>query len=276
MEWTHTTLGGAHIARALHIGDGEPIVLIGAWPQTLDGWARIWPTLGNRTRLALDLPGFGHSAPADSTPSSCGRFLVAALDELGWDRVHLVGPDVGVPVTLWMAHHHPERLHSMVLSDGPGTWPPDLSRDLRWMVHSRVVRWMLGLDARRFVQIALDRGYVGGKPEAPEHFVDAYRDKVPSTLGFLASYPRELPAIAAGPSLRTPALVLWGGDDVFVPASNARAIAKALPDARLVILDGVGHFSHDDAPEAYGAELRDWLGIEDTSHATASDSVTRS
>ncbi|MBX2803176.1 MAG: alpha/beta hydrolase [Myxococcales bacterium] len=259
MDWQLASLGGARVALARHDGDGEPMVLVGAWPQTLEAWARVWERLGDRTRLALDLPGFGHSAPVPTTPSSCGAFLVAALDELGWDRVHLVAPDVGVPVALWVAHHHPERLHSLVLSDGPGTWPPSLSRDLGWMVRSRLLRWLLGLDPARFVNTAMGRGYVAGAPDAPERSVAAYRDKLPHTLGFLASYPTELPRIAASASILTPTLVLWGGDDVFVPADNAHAIADALPHSRRVVLEGVGHFSHDDAPDAYARELVAWV-----------------
>ena len=259
MDWQLTSLGGAQVARALHLGDGEPVVLIGAWPQTLEGWARVWAQLGGRTRLALDLPGLGHSAPGQPTPSSCGRFLIAALDELGWQRVHLVAPDVGVPVALWLAHNHPARLRSMVLSDGPGTWPPPIARDLNLMVRSRLARWLLALSPGRFVKSALERGYTAGAPLAAAGFVEAYGDKLKSSLGFLASYPQELPSIAASSAIETPTLVLWGGEDVFVPPDNARQIAAALPDSRLCILDGVGHFSHDDDPARYGAELRRWL-----------------
>jgi pimeloyl-ACP methyl ester carboxylesterase len=76
----------------------------------------------------------------------------------------------------------------------------------------------------------------------------------------LASYPLELaPLAAALPEMLVPSLVLWGGADAFVPPSNARDIAAALPMATLRILDGVGHFSHDDAPERYAAELLAWL-----------------
>ena len=61
------------------------------------------------------------------------------------------------------------------------------------------------------------------------------------------------------PAIRTPTLVLWGGADAFVPADNAQAIAAALPDSELVILEGVGHFSHDDDPEGYAEALSDWF-----------------
>ncbi|MEM6930640.1 MAG: alpha/beta hydrolase [Myxococcota bacterium] len=213
--------------------------------------------------------GHGHSAPTPTTPTSSGEFLVRALDELGWARVHLVAPDVGVPVALWLATHHPDRLHSLVLSDGPGTWPPTLSRDLGWMVSSRWVRWLLGLGPANFVRTALRRGYVAGAPEHPERFVAAYRDKLHHTLEFIGSYPRELPGLAASASITTPTLVLWGGDDVFVSADNARAIAGILPHARLTVLEGVGHFSHDDDPEAYAAALLPWLAAGRGRHSVA-------
>ena len=270
MDWQRGTLGGASVAYAQHAGQGDPIVFLGAWPQTLDAWDGVWDRVGNRTRLAVDLPGFGHSAPTKTTPSSCGAFLIAALDELGWDRIHLVAPDVGAPVALWVATHHPDRLYSMVLSDGPGTWPPVLSRDLRWMVSSGWLRWLLGLSPTRFVQSALRRGYVARAPRHTGTFVAAYQDKLPQTLEFIGSYPNELPRIAASASILTPTLVLWGGDDVFVPAENARAIADALPHCQLAILDGVGHFSHDDDPNAYAQALLSWLDAHDAGARPAS------
>lgn len=270
MDWQLGPLGGEQIAYTRHNGSGDPIVMIGAWPQTLDAWDRVWERLGDQTRIAIDLPGFGHSAPTKTTPSSAGAFLVAMLDELGWDRVHLVAPDVGVPAALWVATHHPERLHSMVLSDGPGTWPPPLSRDLSLMVNSRWIRWLLSLTPGRFVRIALRRGYVAGAPQDAEGFVRAYADKLRNTLEFIGSYPQELPSIAASASMTTPTLVLWGGADVFVPADNARAIAAALPNSQLTILEGVGHFSQDDDPVAYATALRSWLAANATSAAAPS------
>ena len=57
-----------------------------------------------------------------------------------------------------------------------------------------------------------------------------------------------------------PALILWGADDPFAPVAGAHRFAKELPGAELVVLDGVGHFAYDDAPEACAAAVTRFLG----------------
>lgn len=56
--------------------------------------------------------------------------------------------------------------------------------------------------------------------------------------------------------ITTPCLVLGGEADIAAPPDNATALAGALPDARLRILTGSGHFPMVDEPQLFGAELR--------------------
>lgn len=67
------------------------------------------------------------------------------------------------------------------------------------------------------------------------------------------------------PELRTariavPCLVIGGTHDIATPSEHAIALAGALPDARLRVLERSGHFPMVDEPAAFGAELRAFLG----------------
>ena len=55
--------------------------------------------------------------------------------------------------------------------------------------------------------------------------------------------------------IRTPTLVMCGREDLATPAEHAETIAKNIPGARLVMLDGVGHMSALEAPEAVNEHL---------------------
>jgi pimeloyl-ACP methyl ester carboxylesterase len=59
--------------------------------------------------------------------------------------------------------------------------------------------------------------------------------------------------------LGVPALLLWGADDAFAPVASAHRFAAELPAARLEVLDGVGHFLFDDAPERTAAAVAGFL-----------------
>jgi pimeloyl-ACP methyl ester carboxylesterase len=56
-----------------------------------------------------------------------------------------------------------------------------------------------------------------------------------------------------------PALVVWGEEDRATPVHLARRVAHDL-DAELVTVPGVGHFVHEEAPEALARAILDLAG----------------
>ena len=57
-----------------------------------------------------------------------------------------------------------------------------------------------------------------------------------------------------------PVLLLWGDQDRMVPIANAQDYLRALPDARLVVLPGIGHVPMEEAPSDVVAALRPFIG----------------
>ena len=57
-----------------------------------------------------------------------------------------------------------------------------------------------------------------------------------------------------------PTLVIHGAEDRYVPPSNARALAGAIPDARLRILEGAGHLVFVERAEEVNREVLGFLG----------------
>jgi 2-hydroxymuconate-semialdehyde hydrolase len=49
--------------------------------------------------------------------------------------------------------------------------------------------------------------------------------------------------------LKTPTLIIWGAEDQFQPLRYGERLAKAMPNARLEVVERAGHFLPEDAPE---------------------------
>ena len=59
--------------------------------------------------------------------------------------------------------------------------------------------------------------------------------------------------------LGVPTLLLWGAEDPFAPLAGARRFEREIPGARLVAIEGAGHFVIDEQPERCIAEITGFL-----------------
>ena len=62
------------------------------------------------------------------------------------------------------------------------------------------------------------------------------------------------------PEIRHPHLVLWGERDGWIPTSDLRAMAAAMPDCRLVVVPGIGHSMNLELPALYAGYFGAWFG----------------
>jgi len=60
-------------------------------------------------------------------------------------------------------------------------------------------------------------------------------------------------------ALGVPTLVLWGENDPFAPVAGAHRFGREIPDARVEVLPGTGHFIFDEAPEQATAIVLEFL-----------------
>jgi pimeloyl-ACP methyl ester carboxylesterase len=112
------------------------------------------------------------------------------------------------------------------------------------------------LPARTIAEIGLGRN-VHSHDALPEPLVDAYaRDAArPGAIrAFLAQERQLVPADAEAwearhRTIRAPALIVWGREDAILPLEQGERLARDIPGARLVVLDGVGHAAQLEAPD---------------------------
>ena len=106
-------------------GAGPPVLMLHGYPQTKEMWAKVAPALANSfTVVCADLRGYGASSkPRCSADQSTYSFRSMANDQLqlmqnlGFERFHLVGHDRGARTAYRMAFDHPAAVASLSLLD---------------------------------------------------------------------------------------------------------------------------------------------------------------
>ncbi|HEY7471222.1 MAG TPA: alpha/beta hydrolase [Gemmatimonadota bacterium] len=252
--------------RAFHIqrlGKGPPVVLIhGLVIGNLATWFfGVAPLLARRHAVLLyDQRGHGLSAPAESgfdlaTSSADLAGLLAAVD--GFDGpVDVVGHSYGGAVALRFGIDAPERVRRIVVLDAP--LPPFDPAEVAAMmdeVNTEQMEQLMALDHQQFselaAKLAVGRGRRGARrADRARHL----REGTTVTADLMAE-----PAIdAAGlAGLGRPVLCVYGSSSPF--RSRADWLSAALPDARVVELDG-GHLLPLQHPAEVVRVIEEFLG----------------
>jgi pimeloyl-ACP methyl ester carboxylesterase len=126
----------------LAAGGGEPIVLLHGYAETSHMWRPLIPELAaTHTVIAPDLRGAGQSAmpPGGYTKAEMAKDIHALAQKLGFEKIRLVGHDIGLMVAYAYAAQYPNEVDRIVLMDaflpGVGNWRDVwLMRDL-WHFH---------------------------------------------------------------------------------------------------------------------------------------------
>ncbi|WP_138758658.1 alpha/beta fold hydrolase [Modestobacter altitudinis] len=228
---------------------------------------------------ALDLPGFGRSAPPPRY--SIHRHVQAVVDVLEWVvaqpgpgqgvPVHLVGNSLGGLVSVWVAARRPDLVATLTLISAampvyrvPAAFDRAIALVLLPGVPALAERRLAGASPEQRVRGLLQMCF--GDPsrvprERVEEAVQEMRDRdeqpwagqalTRSLRGLMTSYLRVGRANAwrMARSVKVPSLVVWGDRDRLVDPALAPRLAAVLPDSRLQVQEGIGHLAMLEAPE---------------------------
>jgi len=187
--------------------------------------------------------------------------VLAALDARQIARADLVGSSLGAAVAAEVARRAPERVRRLVLVSPASGPDPRLTQALDGFVRAAgdpelrmqvMAPWLFG---RAFL----------AEPRNVERAIRAIASATgrisAATLGEQAgALSRWLDGAAqTHAGVGAPTLVIAGGDDALIAAHHARAVAETIPDAKLEVLDEIGHAPMVEAPERLEAVLRSFL-----------------
>jgi pimeloyl-ACP methyl ester carboxylesterase len=265
-----------HVAEA---GAGDEVVLcLHGWPQHWYEWRRVMPALADRYRvLALDLRGFGWSeAPSDGyEKEELATDVLAVLDELGLDRVDLIGHDWGGWIGFLLCLREPQRFRRFLALNIVPPWASARAmapQAWRLVYQQAVLAPFLGYRLHRSGEF-VPRVLVGAskvKEVWGEEEIRAFADNLAEPDRARAAVQlyrvfnwRELLPIARGryakARLRVPTLMLFGDDDPGLRPSMLRGYERHAEEMRVEFVPDTGHFIVDERPELVAARAREFF-----------------
>ena len=208
---------------------------------------------GQSTRM----PDTGGHNPFAALARQRGRYTsedmtddaVAVLDALGWERAHIFGASLGGVIAQRIALRHPDRVLSVVSAMATSSDATGIrgARHIRLGLLARLARARFPEGREGDIALSLMLARSVASPAYPfdenaaREWIEREADSGPRDT---RAQSRQVGAPWHGPKLRElrkPVLVLHGDRDPILRVSAARATAKAIDGAGLVILPGVGH-----------------------------------
>jgi pimeloyl-ACP methyl ester carboxylesterase len=246
--------------------DGPTVLFLSPLPQSILCYDKTWAALSDAANLiALDMPGFGRSEGDMSymTFAAQSAFLEKFITHQELSDVHIVAPDVAMPVAMHYAMHRDHKAKSLLIGDGPGILPSTDGSLVKKIVHSYFWRFMVNMTGpRAFIAGANQLGYLHYRPTAEEvaDYVASYSGRIGQISQYFKGYPKGVSTI--DPHIETldlPVHVFWGDQDAFLGTDNAERLHKRLPKSEQTIFKNCGHFCYQDQDAEFTQLVQDWI-----------------
>jgi pimeloyl-ACP methyl ester carboxylesterase len=263
-------IGGVRTA-IYETGEGPPVLLLHGSSICVDArltWFRLLPELARTHRvISYDQPGFGlsevpasRSLPDRLKRTDHARELVRTLD---LDDCVVIGHSEGGFIATRLALDEPSPVARLIVVTSGATSPAlGDARDAAWKAAAGKAYDYVGrsVDEDRLVATeerlarrsdpdfeALLR--VNYRRDVATGHVEMFRELGRGRADYGAyTAVQEREVLPFLDRLRAPTTLIWGGADATVPIARGEALAGLIPEARLEVLDGAGHWVMHDAP----------------------------
>jgi pimeloyl-ACP methyl ester carboxylesterase len=258
--------------------DGQVILFIhgtaawsGLWRETMTSFAE-----AGYYCIAIDIPPFGFSerpaAPSYAYGNAAqAKRIVALMDALGIDHAILLGHSFGGGATLETALMIPERVEMLILEDvgglnlnlqptakakrpsgmelflgTPSVRNPVLAATATNPLFTKMLISAMVLDP---ADVTEEKIRILQEPLVLQGATNTLGDWLQAVLG-----PQEI-SLTSDPAhyqtLTMPTLIVWGDHDTVIPLKEGEYLQSILPDAELVLMEGVNHIPHLEDQERF-------------------------
>ncbi len=244
---------------------GRTLVLLHAFPLEAEMWRPQFEAVPAGWRfIAPDLRGFGQSQVGDSSlpamMEGCARDVVAVFDHLRLERAVVAGLSMGGYVAFALLRLAPERIAGLVLADTRAEADDEAARMNRDRMAETLAQGGAAAVFDRMLPGLLGETTRTSRPEVVRRVRDLVLaqpvDGIHRGIQSLKSRPDSTPLLAG---IACPTLVVVGEEDQITTADSARRLHARIPGAELAVIEGAGHLSNLEQPEAFNAALTGYL-----------------
>jgi 4,5:9,10-diseco-3-hydroxy-5,9,17-trioxoandrosta-1(10),2-diene-4-oate hydrolase len=248
------------------VGGGLPLVMLHGGGPGASAWSNFGSALPGfaehfRT-LLIDQPGFGRSDKPEVVGNYyrfAADYVVQLLDELGIERVHLLGNSLGGGTAMRLALTHPKRVGRLILM-GPG----GASLNIFHADPTEGVKRLMDFAAnpsraalRAFISVMVVNQDLVTDALVEERYADATAPGAQAALASMGASFWKADAYEDGMlwreahRLRTHTLLTWGREDRVNPLDGAMVALKLIPKASLHVFPNCGHWAQIEAADEF-------------------------
>ena len=262
-RFIEVTSGGR---RTLHIGSGDPLVLLHMGANPWSKWEPVLPYLEGFEIIAPTLAGWsgGNPLAGPITMADLAGGVVDEMDRAGFRSAHIIGCSLGGLAALGVAREGRAR-SALAICPAGGSNQEQTQRLVKHFEMLNNLSWLQRLLApvalsrpkmrRVLLRAVLEHGdRISARQAIAIRRNSADGDWDNLLPGFTAY------RLDARPEVTVPFMLAWGELDRFTPMVNERPLwSKAVPHAESHVLSGVGHIPMFDDPHQTGQLVRSWL-----------------
>jgi 2-hydroxy-6-oxonona-2,4-dienedioate hydrolase len=255
------------------VGSGqETVVMLHGSGPGASGWANfnrnVAPLVGAGYRVILmDCPGWSKSDPVVCTGSRSdlnARALKGLLDVLGLDQVHIIGNSMGGHSAVAFALANPARVGKLVLmgggTGGPSQFVPMPTEGIKLI--GALYREPSIDNLKKMMSV-----FVFDASSLTDELYQARldnmlnrRDHLDNFVKSLAANPKQFPDYGARlGEIASPALVIWGRDDRFVPMDVGLRLVWGMQNAEMHVFSRCGHWAQWEHADKFNRMVLDFL-----------------
>lgn len=256
------------------VPNGVPVVLLNAFPVDRSQWEPLLAELAGRRLpygdvITFDMPGIGEMPLPEEEPSLeliADAATTAMIDVTGEPAAVWIGCSMGGYVAMAVAERHPDAVAGIVLIGTKASADTAEARDKRLSLAASLDGKPGATDPK-----AMAEPLIGTQGDARAALVEAIATNIAKHSGdgiawgqrAMAKRPDRL-AVLAG--LDVPAAVVRGDQDGVAGDAEAQAMARAL-EVEAVTIDGVGHLTAFEAPQAVADVVEQVLAVAEDRRA---------